>query len=451
MRTARASGWRRHASIASLRADQQAALRAAQQLVGAEAHDRRAGAHRAAHRRLLGQQLDVVGQHARADVVDDRHPEPAQRLDLDLLGEAEGAEVRRVRAQDRRRCARPAPPRSRPAACGWWSRPRPAAPRPAPTTSGMRKPPPISMSCPRETTTSRPGPASAAAASSTAAAQLLTASPACAPVTSRSSPSTCAWREPALAGGQIELEVRVALGRRRHRGAGARGQRRAPEVRVHHDAGGVEHAPQRGPEPLARPRDEVHVGGVPGEDLRAPLRQLGPRHRRRQPVDRRQLAQSLAHARGRGLGHGSDATRAARRRPRALAAPAQRPAARGRRRPGAEGRRCRDRRCSFPRCRSQRRAAPTTPTRTTQRATDRRVSAAPRAAPAAAHHVLRVRRALEARLVDRPARRHRAREHQRRRRPRRPRGAGRAAPSRRPPAAVSAFAARAERPAAPSR
>ena len=71
-----------------------------------------------------------------------------------------------------------------------------------------------------------------------------------------------------------------------------------------HDPGGVEHAPQRGLEPLARPRDEVHVGRIPGQHLRAPLGQLGPRHRRRQPVDRRQLAQSLAHARGRGLGHG---------------------------------------------------------------------------------------------------------------------------------------------------
>ena len=59
----------------------------------------------------------------------------------------------------------------------------------------MRKPPPISMSCPRETTVSRP-PASAAQASSTAAAQLLTAIAACAPVSSRSSASTWAWREP---------------------------------------------------------------------------------------------------------------------------------------------------------------------------------------------------------------------------------------------------------------
>jgi hypothetical protein len=121
-----------------------------------------------------------------------------------------------------------------------------------------------------------------------------------------------------LAGGEVELEVRVALGRRRHRGAGARRQRSAPEVGVDDHAGGVEHAAQRGPEPLARPRDEVDVGRVPGEDLRAPLGQLGPRHRRRQPVDRRQLAQSLAHARGRALGH-AEMLRRARQRAEASA------------------------------------------------------------------------------------------------------------------------------------
>jgi hypothetical protein len=61
------------------------------------------------------------------------------------------------------------------------------------TTSGTRNAPPISMSWPRETTTGRP---SAATASSTAPAQLLTAIAASAPVTSRSTPSTCSWRDP---------------------------------------------------------------------------------------------------------------------------------------------------------------------------------------------------------------------------------------------------------------
>ena len=145
-----------------------------------------------------------------------------------------GAEVRRVRAQDRAGALAERRARSRPAACGWWCRPRPAARPACATTSGMRKPPPISISCPRETTTSRPGPASAAAASSTAAAQLLTTSAA-------SAPGELA---------QQRLDVRVAraalaAGRGRARGSSsprpraataaraARGQRRAPEVRVH--------------------------------------------------------------------------------------------------------------------------------------------------------------------------------------------------------------------------
>ena len=189
-----------------------------------------------------------------------------------------------------------------------------------------------------------------------------------------------------LAGGQIELEVRVALGRRRHRGARARRQRSAPEVRVHHDARGVEHAPQRGPEPLARPRDEVHVGGVPGQDLRAPLGQLGPRHRRRQPVDRRQLAQSLAHARGRGLGHDFgcyDPRRARRRlrcglrRRRAMRPHAGGAAGRGRPQAPRPPLLLPSMPLSAPR--STHDAA-----RTTQRAMTGGVSAAPRAAPAAA-------------------------------------------------------------------
>ena len=44
---------------------------------------------RAAHRRLVGERREVVGEHARADVVDHRDAERAQRLDLDLLDEAD--------------------------------------------------------------------------------------------------------------------------------------------------------------------------------------------------------------------------------------------------------------------------------------------------------------------------------------------------------------------------
>ena len=83
------------------RPDQQAGLRAAEQLVARERRERGAGADRPAHRRLAREQLDVLGQHAGADVVDHGHAEAAQLLDLDLLDEADGAEVRRMRAQDR--------------------------------------------------------------------------------------------------------------------------------------------------------------------------------------------------------------------------------------------------------------------------------------------------------------------------------------------------------------
>ena len=195
MRSARASGWRRHAAIASLRADEQPGLRAAEQLVAAEAHERGAGAHRAAHRRLVGQQRDVVGEDAGADVVDHRHAERAQRLDLDLLDEAERAEVRRVRAQDRagalaerRRVVGQA------RAVGGADLDQPRA--------GLRDDlgdaeaaADLDQLAARDDDLA-PRPASAAAASSTAAAQLLTASAASAPVSSHSSASTWAWREP---------------------------------------------------------------------------------------------------------------------------------------------------------------------------------------------------------------------------------------------------------------
>src|SRR3954452_8808932 len=82
------------------RPHEQARLRAAEELVAAEADDGRAGPPRAAHGRLAGQQLEVVVEDARAGVVDHRDAERAQLLDADLLDEADGAEVRLVRPQD---------------------------------------------------------------------------------------------------------------------------------------------------------------------------------------------------------------------------------------------------------------------------------------------------------------------------------------------------------------
>ena len=105
-------------------ADQHARLRPAEQLVAGEADERGAGRDRAAHRRLVGQRRQVLGEVARADVVDHRRAELAQLLDLDLLHEPELAEVRRVRAQDRAGAPRRSRARSRRGACGWSCRPR---------------------------------------------------------------------------------------------------------------------------------------------------------------------------------------------------------------------------------------------------------------------------------------------------------------------------------------
>ena len=100
----------------------------------------------------------------------------------------------------------------------------------------------------------------------------------------------------ALPAAQVQLEVRVA--RRRARDGRARlvGQRRAPEVGVHHHAGRVEHAPQRRPQPLARPRDEVHLVLRASQELGPALGQLGARHGRGEAVDGRKRAQAVAHA-----------------------------------------------------------------------------------------------------------------------------------------------------------
>ena len=167
-----------------------ARLRPAEQLVAAEADD---GGARGTERRTSGSPAssgEVVGQRARADVVDHRHrSERAQRLDRDLLDEPDGAEVRRVRAQDRGGLAAERRARSRRGACGWSCRPRPAAPRPARSRRGCgsrrRSRPAGRARRPRGSA----GP-SAASASSVAAALLLTTSAASAPVSARSSAAT---------------------------------------------------------------------------------------------------------------------------------------------------------------------------------------------------------------------------------------------------------------------
>ena len=191
------AGGARHAATASARADEQPGLRAAEQLVAGEADERRAGAHRAAHRRLVGEQparSSASTPEPTSSITGDA--EPAQRLDLDLLDEPERAEVRRVRAQDRAGRRRRARARSR------RSRVRFVVPTSTSRAPGLRHDlgdPERAADLdqlPARDDDLAPAPASAAAASSTAAAQLLTASAASAPVSSRSSASTWSWREP---------------------------------------------------------------------------------------------------------------------------------------------------------------------------------------------------------------------------------------------------------------
>ena len=93
---------------------------------------------------------------------------------------------------------------------------------------------------------------------------------------------------------EVELEVGVAVGARGDRVARRRRERRAPEVRVHHDAGGVEHAPQRRAQPRPGAVDEVGVVVGAGQQLGAAVGQLGACDRGREAVDGRQRAQSLA-------------------------------------------------------------------------------------------------------------------------------------------------------------
>ena len=178
------------------RADHHAGLRAAEQFVSGETHERGAGPDRAPHRAARRRALRCP----RRGCPSRRRRSPARR--------ARTAPRSRPPARSRaggsstggrggwRRCARLVRWRSPRGGCDWWCRPRAAWRRPGPPRRGSRKPPPISTSWPRETTISLPGPASAAAASRTAAAPLLTASAASAPVSSVRRCSTWAWREP---------------------------------------------------------------------------------------------------------------------------------------------------------------------------------------------------------------------------------------------------------------
>ena len=191
---------------------------------------------------LVGQQR-MRGEQAGADVGHDGHAErrPARRRDA--RGEALDPEVRRVHLEHERR-RRPTRRRSRPGdAVGRADLAQPRAG--GLEQSGMRKPSPISTSSPRATTISRPA-ASALATSASAAAPLLTT------WTRRGvghggEPARPAPPRPR--GPRRRWPGRARRRSRRPRWPAPRPRRRkrrAAEVRVHHDAGGVDHRAQRG-------------------------------------------------------------------------------------------------------------------------------------------------------------------------------------------------------------
>ena len=130
--------------------------------------------------------MQPARERARADVVDHRHAQLAQRLDADVLDEPELAEVGLVHAQHRAGVRRErALVVGQPRAVG-----RPDLDEPRARLGdhvGHAEAAADLDELPARDHDLRPGPASAAVASSAAPAPLLTASPASAPVSSRSS------------------------------------------------------------------------------------------------------------------------------------------------------------------------------------------------------------------------------------------------------------------------
>ena len=100
-------------------------------------------------------------------------------------------------------------------------------------------------------------------------------------------------------GGQVELEVRVALGGAREHLAGRSRQRRAADVGVHDHAGCAQDPAQRGLEARPCPRHEVDLVSGAGEELLAPGVELGSGDDRCQTVDGGKGTQALDDLLGR--------------------------------------------------------------------------------------------------------------------------------------------------------
>jgi len=227
------------------------------------------------------QRDEINGKSPRAEVVDHRRSEPAERLDLDLLHKAERAEVRGMSAHDRAHA---------PLALGLYGALEVGQPRSIgradldqPSTRlrdhlGDPKRPPdlhelaaghddrtITRQCrgreqdsPRAVVDRHRRRGTGQLAEQGFDVRLT---------------------RPAHARVEVELEIGVALGHARERLPGAGGQRRAAEVGVHDHASGVDHPSQRWSlyprEVIACPRREVDLIGRARTQLAAPLLDRG--------------------------------------------------------------------------------------------------------------------------------------------------------------------------------
>ena len=129
-----------------------------------------------------------------------------------LLGEPDGPEVGGVHAHQAPPCPARSRARSRRCACGSWCRPRPGAhptPRGSPESGTSRRSRPAGRARSRPRARARARRARAAPRPRCCSRR----SPPAAPVSSRTSGSTCAWRLPRVPASSVVLEVRVAAGR----------------------------------------------------------------------------------------------------------------------------------------------------------------------------------------------------------------------------------------------
>ena len=164
---------------------------------------------------------------------------------------------------------------------------------------GNRNPSPISISSPRETTTSRPS-AKAASASRTAAALLFTTGR---PPRRSAAAAACdvILPRPATADREVVLEVRVPAPDLPDALQSRFAQQRPAEIRVHEDAGRVQHRPklQARAEPTTPARATRSPGSNPARissrasssTVRAASKPRADRTRARQLVHGRQVAQ----------------------------------------------------------------------------------------------------------------------------------------------------------------